>query len=853
MFSEWDNTKGLPVNAVTSIVQDDNGYIWAATEAGLVRYNGREFAVYNAVNTPALLTSWVHNVISSEDGGIWASTVNALIRVQNRRLTVFDLRQYVEDISLITSIEEGEDGNVWVGTNSGGLYMFNGDELLIVAGWKKYESGSINILKRARSGIMIGTDRGLWHYPHTGREPESIPQLRDMNVRTVAESAEGVLWAGTMEHGLFKLTGDETRRFGTDDGLSDDFINALMPADDGTLWIGTGTSGIQFLENDRITTFSETEKRYTEIRHMYEGSDHEVWLSSAEYGLVLIREGSVQNITSEQGLSSNVILAVYQHENGDIWAGTAGAGVNRIRNGEITQYGQQNGLAHDVVLGIYGTEKYIYISTGIGLSRFNLDLDKIDRNFTTNDGLANNTVFAVYPDSRGRLWVTSREGGIHYMEEDSTFSRLELSAEFEHAEFINVFEDSHQNLWFGSTSMGIVQLEASGEVREYHLRDQIPVEVILDFYEDSEGDLWMATDVGLLLKQNEEFNLFDVSHGFYSNSIYRIVAEGTNLWLSGSDGIQHIEVSELNKLKNGENPLEKITVTLYDRSDGMLNQETNGGVFPAGWKMDDGKIWFPTMQGLAVLTPSELTRHDQQLPLFIEHLRYGDQQVELFDDLRLPAGTQNFEIKYIGFDFAKPQTINYYFRILDENSEWKPTGNRNTAYFTSIEPGHHTFEVKAEQFGVESEIASLSFYIEPFFYQTNWFRILILMGLFLAGFLVKAYHSKIVVGKELRKQVDHQTKEIQQRNSKMEEVMIELEKQNQVLKNVAWVQSHELRGPLSRMLGLLEVMKNYDSYKKVGKEKEQIIIEIDQAAVELDQIIRKINSEIDELDQLVTK
>lgn len=849
VFTEWDNTKGLPVNAVTSIVQDEKGYIWAATEAGLVRFNGREFVTYNAVNTPDLPTSWVHDVIGSEEGGIWASTANSLIGVENRQLTVYDLRNYIEDIRQITSIEEDENGNVWVGTNTGSLYIFNGSELLEPAGWKEDEAGSVNTLKRASGGIMIGTDRGLWRYLHSSGETEPVPGIRDVNVRTVTESPEGVFWAGTMEHGLFKLSGDDVKRYGSDEGLSDDFINTLMPAEDGRLWVGTGTSGIQFLENDRITTFSETEERYTEIRHMYAGSENETWVSSAEYGLVLISEGNVENITSEQGLSSDVILAVYQHENGEIWAGTAGAGVNRIRDGEITQYGQQDGLAQDIVLGIYGTGEYIYISTSMGLSRFNLNLDRIDQNFTTDEGLANNTVFAVYPDTRGRLWVTSREGGIHYMEEDSTFSRLELSAEFEHADFINVFEDRHQNLWFGSTSMGMVQLEASGKVREYHLGEQYPVEVILDFFEDPEGDLWIATDIGLLLKQNEEFKLFDVSHGFHSNTIYRMVSDGENLWLSGTNGIQLIAISELMKLKSEENPHEKAIVELFDRSDGMLNQEANGGVFPAGWKMNDGKIWFPTMQGLAIFTPSELTGQDQQLPLLIEHLRFGDRQLELSDDPRLPAGTQNIEIKFTGFDFTKPQTINYFYRMAEENDEWQPAGNRNTAYFTSIEPGHHTFEVKADQFGVESDVASLNFYIEPFFYQTIGFRILIVISLFVAGFMVKSFHSKVVTGKMLRKQVDDQTKELRERNRKMKEVMSELEKQNELLKKVAWMQSHELRGPLSRMLGLLEVVKNYDSYKKVEKSREQLVIEIEEAAVELDNIIRKIILEIDELDQ----
>ena len=83
----------------------------------------------------------------------------------------------------------------------------------------------------------------------------------------------------------------------------------------------------------------------------------------------------------------------------------------------------------------------------------------------------------------------------------------------------------------------------------------------------------------------------------------------------------------------------------------------------------------------------------------------------------------------------------------------------------------------------------------------------------------------------------------------LETLLKDLGNQNKVLKDVAWVQSHELRGPLSKILGMVDVVKNYDKYESVDKEKDQLLDEIDSAAKDLDDIIRKLISDIDEIEK----
>ncbi|MDZ7755432.1 MAG: histidine kinase dimerization/phospho-acceptor domain-containing protein [Rhodohalobacter sp.] len=133
--------------------------------------------------------------------------------------------------------------------------------------------------------------------------------------------------------------------------------------------------------------------------------------------------------------------------------------------------------------------------------------------------------------------------------------------------------------------------------------------------------------------------------------------------------------------------------------------------------------------------------------------------------------------------------------------------------------------------------------------KQHLFRLLTLFGLFLAGYFVHVFYSKLKLGESLKKQVDEQTKELQERNQTLERVLKDIEEQNSILREVAWVQSHELRGPLSRMLGLIDVMKNYDQFKSIKKEKSELLNEISIAANELDEMIRKLNTEIEEVEK----
>ncbi|MCP5052219.1 MAG: hypothetical protein GY940_33940, partial [bacterium] len=181
----------------------------------------------------------------------------------------------------------------------------------------------------------------------------------------------------------------------------------------------------------------------------------------------------------------------------------------------------------------------------------------------------------------------------------------------------------------------------------------------------------------------------------------------------------------------------------YDEKDGMGSRECNGVSQPAGWKDYDGKLWFPTMKGLAMIDPVNVKTNPLPPQVRLEDIIVENRKIHpsLFSnrkELVLPPGKERIEIRYAALSFRFPRRIRFKFRLQGFDKYWQDVGNRRTAYYTGIPPGNYTFRVIAcNNDGIWNETgASLSLYFKPWFYQTTWFYFLCILGFVLIGFVV---------------------------------------------------------------------------------------------------------------------
>ena len=835
VYKVWDNKSGLPQNTVFDLALDEKGYLWIATEEGLLRFDGSNFKIIEEKNSHGLLNSSFVSITSCGRGGIWAAGESQLLKVMNGIVSSTGIRNYIGDAK-ITRIEEDSRGVLWIGTNTGRLLMLENGEVAEFEGWSDKPFRSIQALLVWKDELLVGTDKGLFRIKDS-QTPTLLQGFDSMSIRALAKDDTSV-WVGTSEHGLFHVLESNTINYTEKDGLNESFVNSLSAGPNGDLWIGTSSSGLQVFTRGTFTDLAEANFSNNDIKAIFKTTDGSMWLGTSGSGLIRVKRSQIQTLGSEHGLSAEIALAIYQDHGGDIWVGTAGKGLNRIKDGKISHINNKDGLANEIILSVGGTKEALYIGTARGLNRLDMETGTINRHWTEKDGLASNIVQSVFVDSEKRVWIGTRLGGVHRLTDNGTINRIKLPEKFSSAEVMSIFEDNSHTIWFGTNGAGMFSLSPTGDIRSYALNQGLSSNMVNCFYEDPEETMWLGTEAGLAVYINNQFKVYNSANGLGFNGIFRILPDDKgNVWLSGNFGLQRIATNDLLNLKHNPDSGAMVAIQYYGTANGMKNAEANGGVFPAGYKLRNGEIWFPTVEGVAIVHPLRMNDENKILNMQIEGIRYGNVEKTNLTDIEVPAGVYNIEIAYTSIDFTMPQSVNYFYRLAELKDEWVNAGNRKTGYFTSLDPGKYTFEVRAEQNGIWSETASFNFVVLPLFYQTAWFRTLLLFLFIATGFFIKQYHTKYQQGSKLKALVNDRTAELMRINEKLQIALASIEAQNQKLLQIAWTQSHVVRAPLARMLGLLDLIQNYH---KSGLELEELLSLLGKSGSELDLVIRDI-------------
>ena len=720
----WLTENGLPQNTVHAIAQTSDGYIWIGTEEGLARFDGVKFTVFDKQNTPEIKSNYIRSLLADRQGALWIGTAQGLIRMLNGKFTLFTRDDGLPS-ETIHAVYEDRERNLWVATanglgllKSGGLTTFTTKERLI--------SGSIQALLEDSDGTLwIATPYGVGRIKDGKFTNYTVRDgLGGNSVRAIQQDRSGRIWFGSLG-GLTSLEGNRFTTYTTRDGLPNDRVISLQPDRDGGLLIGTA-GGLCRFSDGRFTGFNAGEALATStILSLLEDFEGNVWIGTESGGINLLKETKFTTYTVRNGLSNDLVKSIYEDHDGSVWIGTDGGGLNLLRNGKLNAYTTRDKLASNVVLSLAGDNAgNLWIGTPDGLNR--LSQGKFTT-YTSADGLANNDVRSIYLDRRGDLWIGTR-GGLTKLHNGvfKTFTEVDGLPN----DLVNtVYEDSKGNLWIG-TFGGLARL-TNEEFTSFTTADGLSSDAVISLHEDSDGTLWIGTNGGGLNRMKDgKFTTYTTSNGLLDDVVYRILEDGqNNLWLSCRKGIFHISKKELDEFAKGT--IASIAPVAYGTADGMMTRECSGGGDPAGWRGSDGKLWFPTIKGVAMIDPERLRTNSHAPPVVIEQIRIDEQSFAPSERLELPAGTTGFDLYYTAPSFVAPEKVRFKYKLDGFDQDWIDSGTRRIAYYTNLRPGAYTFRVIASNNdGVWNQTgAAVSLYLKPYFYQTYWFYAVCLLAL----------------------------------------------------------------------------------------------------------------------------
>ena len=745
----WTAGDGLH-GRIQSIVQTSDGYLWLATEFGLVRFDGVRFVPSEAGAGPPVPSGEIFSLLATRDGTLWIGTLNGLVGWHEGKVI-----EYPELAGkAVVSLLEDQTGTVWAG-GPGEVCAIRqrniqcsqieggGDRLCFTAiaamsstpymktgigvcglepSWGYGSGRPVRRIAMTRRPItvrqaLVQGKQGRGYIAITGREdrvlrqsgPDGMDQYQILGVRPPF-MAEGLLrdhrdalWIGTVQHGILRVQNGTVSQFSHDNGLTGDFVSALFEDREGTIWAGTIN------------------------------------------GLDRFREPAVSTISANQGMSTPVgcVLAA---RDGSVWIGSY-VGLNRWRQGRMTLY-RATPLPRSVAAREHETRS-----------------GRIEASEVTDPGLRDNEITSLFEDQRGRIWVGTLNGGVAWFEHGrftpvrgvpvgivtaifadahegvwiclSAFGLFHVIdgsvvesvpwpwSQQEHSPQVSaVVPDSLGGLWLGFLKGGIAYFKDGQVHTSLSRKDGLGSDRIWNLYIDHEGTLWASTEGGLSRIRDGRVTTLTTKNGLPCDAVHWLIEDDAfSFWVNTACGLLRVDRAELNAWESDSAP--SIHPIVFDRADEIPTHAT-APFSPVVTKSVDGQLWFVHWDGVTAIDPLHLPINRVVPPVHIEQI-IADGKIHLpTSGLRLPAQLRDLTIDYTALSLVAPEKVRFRYKLEGQDPDWREVLNIRRVQYSNLAPGSYRFRVTAaNNSGVwNQEGASLDFSIAPAYWQTNWFRAL---------------------------------------------------------------------------------------------------------------------------------
>ncbi len=275
-------------------------------------------------------------------------------------------------------------------------------------------------------------------------------------------------------------------------------------------------------------------------------------------------------------------------------------------------------------------------------------------------------VQAMFHDHEGRQWFGTNRGLLLYRAGVTKLFTAQNGLAADDARVI--VQSPSGDMWIGGYG-GLTRVR-NGQFTHWTEADGLPSNNVRSVYADHDGNVWIGTyDGGMARFKDNRFTRYSVRQGLFNNGVFQILEDAHgNLWISCNRGIYRVRKQELNEFADGKRTM--ITSVAYGKIDGMLNVECNGGLSPAGIKTHDGKLWFPTQNGVAVIDPDAIIYDSQPTPVMIEAALLNRTPVPITGPLRIPPEKENLEIQYTAPGFIRANQTQFKYKLDGLDSDW---------------------------------------------------------------------------------------------------------------------------------------------------------------------------------------
>lgn len=751
----WTTDNGLPQNSITGLTQTPDQYLWLTTNDGLVRFDGNRFKVFNRSNTPQITTNRLSAAFAEKSGRLWFQAEDGGILYYERGTFRIVTKPGELPSTLRSAFFDDPNGGVIFNLNRQPYHLQN--EKFVSLNIKDLPPDCPLILTDRDGGLWFSGDDRLYSFKQGQLKTYSLKNIFNGRDSQVAyEDRAGNVWVGFFAHdqmSLIRIKGDTIQQV----KLPQQAVTHFAEDSNGNLWLSIYSKGLYRIRQSVVVADAVPENALEPVMEIsgisttasgYLEFDREggLWLGT-EKGLNRIAPRTIRVLSRKDGLQEDNVYPIFGDSAGRIWSG--------IWPNNLVKYEQGN-------FKTFISPETVFVTSLFEDSRGRLWFGTLGNlyylenekpvEFTLQSGLPKGTEFSAITETRdGALWFGTSNGLSRYLNGAASVYTVQQGLPDNYV--IALLQTRDGKLWVG-TRGGLAAVE-NGGIKSFTTANGLASNSIRSLYEDAEGVLWIGSyDGGLTRMKDGKFFVYTMRDGLSSNGVFCILEDKNGwLWMNSNQGIYRVRRSELNDLADGK--IKSLNSIPYNKQDGLLNVEGNGGRQPAGMISKDGELWFPTAEGIAVVDPNAVIANQLPPPVLVEEVTIDRNTVS--NDVLQPAiaqqseivlapGQNNLEIGYTALSFISSSQLKFKYKLENLESDWNEVGTRRTAYYSYL-PGEYVFHViAANRDGIWNEQgATIKVRVNPAFYQTRWFFLLI--GLVIASVIALIYFLR---GRQLK-------------------------------------------------------------------------------------------------------
>jgi signal transduction histidine kinase/ligand-binding sensor domain-containing protein len=767
----------LPQNSVKSIVPDKYGYIWLSTENGLVRYDGRDYKIYNSQNLNLNSNRMLYIQGNSSKDSLYISTdyENDFLLINQRQAKVVDRKKFpIANDFKITSNDY---------YNSYGVFPYKAELLN-----KNYK-----ILLPSLDFYLIKKDTFKFY----SKKKSLIAKVycKNPNTRFIFSLGEK----------LFYIENNSQYAEFNKNKLIWKKLNFKINADFKVIWNKTCQQVFIQSENNLYRIEDKNNKlqatliiqdlnlKNSNITTAYQDNKNNIiFLGSSTNGLGVYKKGSFKTITVFDDNQSQVFYALHKESETSIIS-SSGFSMNKdsiIKNYHFSNQ-EKSAMAIDKNQNIWLKSNYqlFYYQ-----KKNNLQNPQI-WNFKDKIG-------TLFQDSKKRIWI-SLEG------QNVSGSKLSFFIPNEKPEFrnfsvfpfrINYIHENHDGELWLSTTKGLYLLDVEKKTLKL-IKDTSNLN-IRSILQTEKNEIWITTyESGFYLSKNNKLTKLPLDkNGFLATSHFIMEDANGFFWIATNKGLFQVKKQAL--LSYAKNPVKTIYYQYYDKNSGFLTNEFNGGTSPYGVKLGS-QFFIPSMNGVVTFDTNKINPLQPTNPIYIDNIIVDNKNYKVSNTLNLPNSYERVTFQFSSPYFGNELNANYEIKLEGPNAlGWTSLASNHEYSFTKLSPGSYILTArKVSGFDSTYIIKKIHIVIAHKFYETNLFIVIILLiTMLFIYFFSKLYLKKMRSrNKQLKLKIDEKTKDLQNTIGTLRVTKDNMKKQADKNNKLIQIISHDIKSPLKFM------------------------------------------------------